>query len=85
MPKDKVLHVLAGGIVALVVLLLGLGPITAIGLSLLAGVAKETWDATGRGTVDVWDVVFTVLGSILVVGFWVCLALAVPSICFAIL
>ena len=62
MSIDKQLHFLAGAAIAASVTLYsthlwGL-------LACLAGaLAKEAYDATGRGTVDVWDFLATVLGG----------------------
>ena len=64
-PKDKQLHLLAGFLIALVSLLLGTTPLTALGLVILLGIGKELYDLIGRGTPEVADIVYTVLGGLL--------------------
>jgi hypothetical protein len=66
--KDKQLHLLAGFLVAMV----AQGLTQNLWVALLAvgvvGAAKEAYDATGRGTVDFWDFIATVVGGALFVG-----------------
>ena len=65
--KDKQLHILAGFIVAVVAQVLTGSPLVALLASVVVGAAKEAYDATGRGTVDLWDFVATVAGGALFV------------------
>ena len=58
-PKDKQLHILAGSVIYGVSRVAGASPTEALGLCVLAGIAKEAWDATGRGQVEALDVVAT--------------------------
>jgi hypothetical protein len=61
--RDKRLHFWAGLLIALLV---GLIFNAAIGMTaaVVAGVLKEAYDATGRGTADSGDVIATVIGGI---------------------
>ncbi|MDQ3190847.1 MAG: hypothetical protein M3Q58_04565 [Bacteroidota bacterium] len=80
-PRDKQLHLICGAGIT-TVSYLAVYKITKnkknafwLGLSsgILAGIAKETWDATGRGNPEVKDAVATGIGAF------------VPAISFAIL
>ena len=55
--NDKALHALAG--VAIY------GATGSLGACVAAGVAKEAWDSTGRGTVEAADAVATILPCLL--------------------
>lgn len=66
--KDKQLHLLAGFLVAMVAQGLTQSLWVALLASGVVGVAKEAYDATGRGTVDFWDFIATVVGGALFVG-----------------
>ena len=39
-------------------------PILAIGVSVILGIAKEVYDSRGHGTVEVLDVVATIVGGV---------------------
>lgn len=58
MTHDKLLHLAAGCVLSLAALAL-CGTLAALVIGIVAGVAKEAWDATGDGTVDPWDAVAT--------------------------
>jgi hypothetical protein len=62
--KDKMLHFVVGGVIAIVVITFTGIPFWGVLASLIAGIAKEVWDSTGRGTPDVYDIVATVIGGI---------------------
>lgn len=63
-PKDKLLHFVAGSICAVFVYAVIGSPILAIGASALLGIAKEVYDSRGHGTVEVLDAVATAVGGI---------------------
>lgn len=63
MGADKITHAVAGAIVALVALAFTGSPIMAVLAAVFVGVAKEAWDATGHGSVDLWDFAATALGG----------------------
>jgi ABC-type xylose transport system permease subunit len=65
---DKKLHIIAGLLVAVVSHSLTESLWVAFIASLVVGAAKEAYDATGRGTVDLWDFVATAAGGLLFVG-----------------
>ena len=62
-PKDKLLHFLAGLICATFVYLITLNLTLAIGASVILGIAKEVYDSRGHGTVEMLDVVATIVGG----------------------
>lgn len=66
--KDKQLHTLAGFVTAMVAHGLTESLWVAFIASAVVGAAKEVYDATGRGTVDFWDFVATVVGGAIFVG-----------------
>jgi uncharacterized membrane protein len=68
MPKDKILHVIAGAIIALSTVVLGWW---AMGLVILAGAGKELFydKMLGRGTFDILDAVATIAGGMVVTIF----------------
>lgn len=70
-PKDKLLHFVAGSICATFVYLITLNLALAIGASVALGIAKEVYDSMGHGTVEIADAVATASGGVVVV---VCLA-----------
>ena len=74
MPRDKMLHFIAGAVIAALTAVVGhaLGwPVwTALAAATVAGVAKELWDATGRGQVEAADALWTVAGGVPVVLLW---------------
>ena len=63
-PKDKLLHFVAGLICATFVYLITLNLTIAIGASVILGIAKEIYDSRGHGTVEVLDAVATVAGGV---------------------
>ena len=65
-PADKVLHMGAGAGVAVVGSSTGLSWQQSCALSTAAGVSKEAYDATGRGTVDPMDAIATAAAGCLV-------------------
>ncbi len=64
LPKDKLLHFVAGLICATFVYLITLNLTLAIGASVILGIAKEVYDSRGHGTVEVLDAVVTALGGV---------------------
>ena len=67
-PIDKQAHFLAGAAIASTVSLYGY-PLVGLLLCVVAAVGKEIYDATGRGTPDVWDAVVTILGGTVVLPY----------------
>jgi len=67
-PIDKQAHFLAGAAIASTATLYS-NPLVGICLCILAAVGKELYDATGRGTPDVWDAVVTILGGAVVLPY----------------
>lgn len=63
--RDKVLHFIAGAIIAAPITWAGY-PIHAVIIAGLAAIAKEAWDMLGNGTPDVMDAVATIAGGALV-------------------
>ena len=63
-PKDKLLHFVAGLICATFVYLITLNLTLAIGASVILGAGKEVYDSRGHGTVEVLDAVATALGGV---------------------
>lgn len=59
--RDHQLHIGAGSLVYASARTIGATPWQSAGVCALAGLAKEAYDATGRGTVEASDVAFTVL------------------------
>ena len=63
-PKDKLLHFVAGSICSIIVYLI-IGNLTlAFGASVALGISKEVYDSRGHGTVEVLDAVATALGGV---------------------
>ena len=56
-PKDKLLHFVAGSICSAVVYLISGNLTLAIGASVALGISKEVYDSRGHGTVEVADAV----------------------------
>jgi hypothetical protein len=63
-PKDKLLHFVAGSICSAFIYAVSGNLTLAIGASALLGIAKEVYDSRGHGTVEVADAVATVGGGI---------------------
>ncbi len=63
-PRDKLLHFVAGSIASALAYLITQNLTLAIGVTVFLGVGKEVWDSQGHGTVEVFDAVATVLGGI---------------------
>ena len=63
-PKDKLLHFVAGLICATFVYLITLNITLAIGASVILGIAKEVYDSMGHGTVEILDAVATAVGGV---------------------
>lgn len=64
MPKDKILHIIAGFVLALPFGLLH-APVVGFLAATVAGVAKEAWDDfSKRGTSDWVDTVATIAGGL---------------------
>lgn len=69
--RDKIGHAAFGALACIAGLAFTGSPVVGLALAALAGVGKEAWDATGRGTVDLWDFVATMSGgAIVAVGAW---------------
>jgi len=64
-PIDKQAHFWAGAAIAASVTLYA-GPLFGLAACVLAGAGKEVYDATGRGTPDVWDFVATAAGAVVI-------------------
>lgn len=62
-PKDKLLHFVAGSICSAFVYVITLNLTLAIGASVILGIAKEVYDSRGHGTVEVLDAVATAVGG----------------------
>lgn len=59
---DKRKHFLAGFIIALLVGILN--PLVGVSAGLVAAFLKEWWDSKGYGTVELYDIIFTDLGTL---------------------
>lgn len=81
-PKDKLLHIGAGALAGLVVLVFTSNPLAAFMVAVAAGVLKEVYDhasnqdAADRGEppqhdVDLWDAIATAAGGLVVALVWV--------------
>jgi len=66
MKLDKQAHFFAGATIASTVTLYGGSAVWGLGACVVAAIGKELYDASGRGTPDVWDAVATVLGGAVV-------------------
>lgn len=69
MAHDKFFHLMAGMFASLVVYMLGFSLPLAFAAAVVAGVAKEIFDAFGNGTVDFMDAVATIAGGALLTLF----------------
>lgn len=65
---DKVVHLLAGAVIAIVTLLITENSFFAIMMAAILGAAKEWWDGKGHGTVEFADFFATLIGGILAIG-----------------
>ncbi len=72
--KDKRDHLMIGFSVAVIGSIL-FAPITGLLLAILAGVLKEVWDFSGRGTVEYADFIYTVIGGVTALVTLLCLTL----------
>ena len=69
-PIDKKAHFLAGAAIASTVALYA-GLEVGLIACLVIGVGKEVYDkASGKGTPDIWDAVATMLGSIVLLPYY---------------
>ncbi len=65
---DKVVHLLAGAVIAIVTLLITENSFFAIMMATILGAAKEWWDGKGHGTVEFADFLATLMGGVLAIG-----------------
>ena len=65
-PIDKQAHFFAGAAIASTITLYGDNAAWGLGACVVAAIGKELYDASGRGTPDVWDFVATALGGAVV-------------------
>lgn len=61
--RDKALHAIGGAVIALAAGALAT-PMVGLMAAVAVGAAKEAWDASGRGTVDLMDFVATAGGGV---------------------
>ncbi|WP_320046505.1 hypothetical protein [uncultured Ilyobacter sp.] len=66
-PGDKMVHLLAGALVALVTLLLTGSNLVGIIMAATVGTWKEWWDSKGHGKVEFADLLATVTGGVLAI------------------
>jgi len=74
MTKDKLLHFGAGILVAAFFTLASGRPLVGLAAAAIAGIAKETYDASHGGTVEALDAVATFVGGALAAGILYALA-----------
>jgi uncharacterized membrane protein len=67
-PKDKQLHFIAGFAIAAISLAIGIPALLTLFVVVLAGVGKELYDLTGRGTPELADIGYTILGGLVPVA-----------------
>lgn len=67
MTRDKVLHLIAGAVIALAVGSF-LTPLAGLIAACLAGIGKEVWDHQGNGTPETLDALVTILGGAIIYG-----------------
>lgn len=67
-PIDKQAHFFSGGFLA--ALFYPVGIETALLAVIAAAVFKELWDATGKGTPEALDAIATLLGGLLIGGYF---------------
>ena len=65
-PIDKQAHFFAGAAIASTIALYSGDAVWGLGACVVAAIGKELYDASGRGTPDVWDFVATALGGAVV-------------------
>ena len=70
LPIDKQAHFLAGAAIAASVTLYS-APHWGFFACCVAAVGKEIYYATGRGTPDKWDAVATIVGSVVILPYFV--------------
>lgn len=63
--RDKALHAIVGGTIYAGARVAGASRGHALGACVVAGIAKEGYDATGRGTVEAMDAVATALPCVI--------------------
>ena len=63
-PRDKLLHFVAGSICSAFVYAISGNLTFAIGASVALGISKEIYDSRGHGTVEVADAVATIAGGV---------------------
>lgn len=61
--NDKMLHMLAGFIIALLAIIITNDIVVGLLASFVAGAAKEIWDYFGQGTTEKADLLATVQGG----------------------
>lgn len=64
-PHDKLLHFYYGSLVALVSTIV-VGALWSIPIVLTVALGKEVYDKYNKGTVDIWDAVWTVYGGAII-------------------
>lgn len=81
---DKLLHFLAGGLIAANVGLFVDDPVAGLGAAIIAGLVKEAYDAHSEtGTPEVMDLVWTIIGGFLGAGVvYLLFDFAYPSVNF---
>lgn len=65
-PADKAMHLLYG--LACFCVFALISPLVGLIAAIVVGAAKEAWDSTGRGNVEILDFVATAAGGLL--GFY---------------
>lgn len=66
MPNDKIIHFLGGAVICLAVSLF-FGGLIGLTVAIVAGIIKEAYDMTGKGTPELMDAIATIAGGL--VGF----------------
>lgn len=66
LPYDKALHLIGGAVLFLTALLFGAPPAVAVGIVVVAAVAKELYDLAHRQahTPDPWDAIYTAAAAV---------------------
>ena len=70
MHRDKAGHFTVGLAIAALTAWATGAPLLGLLAAVAAGIGKEAWDATGRGTVDLLDFVATAAGGVAVAIVW---------------
>lgn len=71
--EDKHKHLCAGAIITLATsVFLCIHPMWAMLLALVAALLKELWDSKGHGCVEFADVIFTLIGAVVVLPLCFC-------------